>query len=63
MARREKSNRGAQPKKTRGVIDISKGGMSLDSFFFEVTCSLDDDEEGVLDNLLQCLQTGSVFKQ
>lgn len=24
---------------------------------------LDDDEEGVLDNLLQCLQTGSVFKQ
>lgn len=28
------------------VIDLSKGG---------------DDEEGVLDNLLECLQSGSVF--
>lgn len=36
MARREKSNRGAQPKKTRGVIDISKGGMTLDSIYLKL---------------------------
>ena len=70
MARREKQNRAAQPKKTRGVIDITKGGKEVyivgENFNYKIFCvlvSLDDDEEGVLDNLLQCLNTGSVFKQ
>ena len=66
MAKRDKMNKMSQPKKTRpGVIDISKGGLyiihvGIHSIFLLI---IDDDEEGVLDNLLQCLQTGSVFKQ